>query len=64
MFTFPLIESKFGLEAVIRSNQYFFPQFKKMYGRNQDPVKAHDVYIPIFYIASLLTITKLSLIES
>ena len=35
-----------------------------MYGRNQDPVKAHDVYIPIFYIASLLTITKLSLIES
>ena len=34
-----------------------------MYGRNQDPVKAHDVYIPIFYIASLLTITKLSLIE-
>jgi len=35
-----------------------------MYGRNQDPVKAHDVYIPIFYIASLLNITKLSLIES
>ena len=25
-----------------------------MYGRNQDPVKAHDVCIPIFYIASLL----------